>query len=501
MSSTSLDEVRPAAVAPRIPLWLWPALGTLALVLTAGHNLLNDPDTYWQIAVGNWILANDSFPRVDAFSFTMKGQHWVSTTWAAQVMYATAFRVFGWTGPVLLAALAVAAAVALMARFLMQRMATTPALLLSIVALVLTMPHMVARPHVLALPVMVFWAGELIAAADRRDAPPLWLLPVMTVWTNLHGSFVLGLGLIGVMAVDAIWNARADERRALAMRWATFGIFAAIASCVTPYGWGSLLAAWKILTLGEALPMIDEWRPMDFTTLGSFEVALLASIGLVLWRGVTLPPLRVAMVLGLLHMALSSVRHADVLAMLAPLMLAAPLARYVGEPDAGKPAGSAVVQFGAAILLVAGISFVLVTQRYAPSSNTTPAAAVAALKQYKAQRVFNHYNFGGYMIASGLSPYIDGRTELYGTKMVIAYERAVSLRDPAELFALLDQNKIDATLLMPSTPAAKLLDRTDGWQRLFADDSAVVHVRKPVAPPLQPAAAAPAAATKPSAKK
>lgn len=499
MSSTSIDEVRPAAMAPHVPLWLWPALGTMALLLVVGHNLLNDPDTYWQIAMGNWIVANDSFPRTDLFSLTMKDQPWISTSWAAQVAYALAYRFFGWTGPVLLAALAAATAIALIARFMLQRIAVMPAMMFSIAALVLAMPHMVARPHVLALPLMVLWAGTLIAAADRREAPSFWLLPVITVWTNVHGSFVLGLALIGVMAVDAIWNSHAGERKALAMRWGAFGVLAVIASCVTPYGYNSLFAAWKILTLGDALPMIVEWRPMDFAKLGPFEIVLLACIGLVLWRGVTLPPLRIAMLLGLVHLALSSVRHADAFAMLAPLLLAAPLAAHAGGPEREKQDGasSAVIRAGMAALLIGGIGFLLATQRYAPPANSTPAAAVAALKQHKAQRVFNDYHFGGYMIASGLSPFIDGRTELYGAKMMVAHDSATSLRDPADLFRMLDQNRIDATLLMPTTPAAKLLDRTDGWQRLFADDIAVVHVRKPAAPPPQPAAAA----AKPAAKK
>ncbi len=44
---------------------------------------------------------------------------------------------------------------------------------------------------------------------------------------------------------------------------------------------------------------------------------------------------------------------------------------------------------------------------------------------------------------------------------------------------LLETYKIDATLLTPATPAVGLLDHLEGWQRIYADDRAVVHVRKP----------------------
>lgn len=496
MSSANIDDVRPATAAG-IPLWVWPVLGAMALLLPVGHKLLNDPDTYWQIAIGNWIIANDSFPRTDIFSFTMKDQPWISTSWAAQVLLAASYRLLGWTGPVLLAALSAAAAAGLLARFLLQRMAAAPAFAFTIAAVVLAMPHMFARPHLIALPVMVLWSSQLIAAADRRDAPPLWLLPLMTLWTNLHGSFVLGLALIGVMAFDAVFNAPASLRKQLASGWGRFGVLAVAASCVTPYGWGSLIAAWKILTLGDALPMIVEWRPMDFAKLGPFEMVLFGAIGLALWRGITLPPLRIAMLLGLIHLALSSVRHADAFAFLAPMLLAASLAPQLGEAEPAKPArmSGLVLQSGMAALVVAAIGVLLATHRYSPPPHTSPAAAVAALKQRNTQRVFNDYDFGGYMISAGVAPFIDGRTELYGPKLMTEHDTATTLRDPAVLFTLLDRYKIDATLLLPSTPAVKLLDRTDGWQRLFTDDAAVVHVRKPLPQP------APAAAAKPAGKK
>jgi hypothetical protein len=346
---------------------------------------------------------------------------------------------------------------------------------------------MVARPHLLAMPVMVAWAAGLIAAADRRAAPSFWLLPLMVLWSNLHGSFVLGLALTGVMAVDAVWNAPKTERVGLLKSWAAFGVIAVIAACASPYGWGSLVAAWRILTLGDALMMIAEWRPMDFSRVSTFEVVLLSGIGLALLKGVTLPPLRILMLLGLLHLALSSVRHADALACIAPLLLAAPLAPQFDR--AGEHARGGILPLALAVILACSIVAVLAMQSYTPPARVTPAAAVAALKQYRAQRPLNNYDFGGYMIAAGIAPFIDGRTEVFGTRMMTQHDRALA-GDERDLIALIERYGVDSTLLTPSTPAVALFDRMDGWQRIFADDTAVVHVRKPAAPVRQPAAPA-----------
>ena len=96
-----------------------------------------------------------------------------------------------------------------------------------------------------------------------------------------------------------------SSRKSLALRWAAFAVAALAASCCTPYGWNSLLASQKILGLGGALPLIMEWKPADFGSVGAFEICLLLGIGLALLRGVKLPPLRIVLLLGLLHMALA----------------------------------------------------------------------------------------------------------------------------------------------------------------------------------------------------
>ena len=349
-------------------------------------------------------------------------------------------------------------------------------------ALALTVPHLLARPHVLAMPVMVAWAGGLIAAADRRDAPSFWLLPLMALWANLHGGFVFGLVLIAPIALDAVVGAEANSRRPLVLRWAAFGVAALVASCCTPYGWNALLASQKILALGGALPLIMEWKPADFGSVGPLEICLLLGTGLALWRGIKLPPLRIVLLLGLLHMALSQGRAGEILALLAPLVLAAPLAAQIGGNEVlnshAAPPARGVLFALVALLLMAGTFAYASVHRFEPHPHSAPVAAVAALKKLNVARVFNDYDFGGYLIASGVAPFIDGRTELYGEKFFVDHNAASGLMEPENLFRLLAQYRIDATLMRTQSAATKLLDHVDGWQKVYADDIATIHVRK-----------------------
>jgi len=61
---------------------------------------------------------------------------------------------------------------------------------------------------------------------------------------------------------------------------------------------------------------------------------------------------------------------------------------------------------------------------------------------------------------------------------MLRYNRALSLRSVPDFLRLLDEYQFAATLLAPSTPAVAKLDRLPDWQRIYADDLAVVHVRR-----------------------
>jgi hypothetical protein len=458
--------------------------GALYLVmLLAGDKLLNDPDSYWHLVLGRWIVDHAAFPHSDPFSFTFMGAHWIAKEWLSQVLYAGAHALAGWTGMAILAAAAVALAFALLTRALLDELAPVAALALVAAAFLLVAPHVVARPHALALPVMLAFVAGLLRAADRGRAPALWLLPLMALWANLHGGFTLGILLVGAVGLDAIVAAQPEARRKAAVDWIGFGLLTLVAGSITPYGPESALVTLRILALGPALSIIGEWRPQDFSRIGGFEVVLLLALGLAFWRGFRLSAIRIVILLGLLHLALSAERNGEILGLLAPLVIARPLARqFAGLAPQDAPAvrlrSTALIAGALVAAMVPASLAISAASRFAPNARITPEAAVAAIKAANPGRVFNAYDFGGYLIYAGIAPFIDGRTELYGSDFVMRHQRAVTLADLDDLLRLLDEYRIGATLLQPSAPAVAFLDRSPAWRRLYADDIAVVHVRR-----------------------
>jgi hypothetical protein len=67
-------------------------------VFALRRGFLNDPNVYWHIATGKWILAEHAFPKHDVFSHTAAGQPWVNMEWLAQTILFSIYDWFGWRG-------------------------------------------------------------------------------------------------------------------------------------------------------------------------------------------------------------------------------------------------------------------------------------------------------------------------------------------------------------------------------------------------------------------
>ena len=159
--------------------------------------ILNDGDTLWQIRTGAWILDHHAIPAIDPFSFTAGNRPWFAHEWLAETLLALAFRAGGMQGVMVLAAGATGVTAALLLHYLRRFLPGIYAVMALIVALCNAGPSLLARPHLLAWPCLVLWCGSLVTARANRIVPSFALLPVMALWVNLHGSFMLGLLLPG----------------------------------------------------------------------------------------------------------------------------------------------------------------------------------------------------------------------------------------------------------------------------------------------------------------
>ncbi|HYD77921.1 hypothetical protein [Ramlibacter sp.] len=491
-----------SALAPSFWRPSWPLLVALYVYLLTLYqgNVLNllllDGDTYWHIAAGQWILHNGVVPTADPFSHTMPGAPWTAHEWLSEVVLALAHDHGGWTAVVALTGLAFAASAGLLMRALLAHMQPVRALMLTVMAVLLTVQHLLARPHMIALPFMMLWMIGLVQARDRGHTPSLWLLPVMVLWANLHGGFTLGIAFAGWFALEAVAQAWGTPRMRKAIAgWGLFVALAAGSALLTPHGPQAFIFTWQVLMEEQyALSRISEWASPNFHAFQPLQLWLLGGLALALYQGLRLPVFRLVLLLGLLHLSLKHVRYIELLGLLGPLVVAKSFgeqwaaspadpkepsrldrlsAALAGSSSAGALVAALTVAVGAPLLLAAA-------KPLQPPAFAAPQAALQAARDAGVAEghVLNAYGWGGYLIYSGIPVAIDGRADMYREAFLREFLTGTELTAPGALDKLLDKYRIGWTLLPPETPAVSLLDRLPGWQRIHSDTTAVVHARK-----------------------
>jgi hypothetical protein len=436
---------------------------------------LNDGDTLWHIVLGQKILESSRLPRQDAFSYSFDGAPYQSNSWFSDVLLASAYGLGGFAGVVILSTFCVSLTFFLLQREFLKSLCNRTAIFFCCAIFLLLSPHILSRPHVLAFPLATLWAIAVFEAEQKRLTPSLWSLPVLFLWANMHGSFLLAFVVTVPICLTGVFpGGKFDPERA--RRWALFLAGMAAMVVIGPYGLNPLKTALSVISIGPLLSLIDEWRPENFSHFGVFEAVLLATIGALTYGGVTLSLARIAILLGLLHMALSHTRNADYLAIFGSILLATPLASTGAGRDLPLDARR-LLPFGLTAA-IAGAVATLLFRSIVPPDQTYPANALRAARESGARgHVFNDYRFGGALIFDGVKVFIDSRAEFYPQPFLKDYLNVVNQRETDRLGAFLAKNDIGWTLLEQSKEAAATMSRLPGWREAYRDEVAVVHVR------------------------
>lgn len=461
----------------------WPPFALVAALLgfllpLVHRPLLLDGDTYWHIAAGRWMLDLHTIPHTDPFSATMPDAPWVAHEWLSEVIMALAFDAGGWSGLQLLCGAALGLTMGLIARYLQRWLDQPAALVFATLAAASIVPSLFARPHILALIPLSAWCIALLRAREAQCVPSWRWLPLMTLWANLHGSFILGLALAGLLALEALHAAPAPQLPLL-RRWGMFLLAAAAAAMCTPFGWHSLWHPFQLMQ-PELTATIAEWQPPNFTHIQPLTLILMALLYAALSYPLRLPPSRIFMLLGLLYMALTHSRHQMVAGVVGALLLAAPLGQGLGSTPAPRLRLRDTPAWSAALLMTALLAVVLrmaMPQQRGDDAATPLAALDHVPAALLSQPVFNSYEFGGFLIYRHVRPFIDGRADMYGSAFVQRYLAPFGPDRTAFEQAVQRYDVRWALIATDSKPMLYLLDTLPGWRRLYGDSIAIVYVR------------------------
>ena len=434
------------------PIGLAAAGFTLAVGFATG-----DPDTYWHLASGQWMLDHREILRTDLFSSTVSGQPYSVGEWLGEIVLTLVFNAGGWAGLAIFRALLVAVAAFFLAR--LSRRGGAPlvaALLVVIWALVVSKTRWTDRPAIFTFVLFPVVLDLLYSARAGSRRALVAIPPLILLWANLHGGYAIGIALTLAFTAEAALVRRRD----LVPFAITLGAAIAL-SFIDPETFGVAGAA------GHALApprFISEEAPPDILEASGFVFAafVLATIGVALLYGGAL--LDALLLIPLLWLALTAQRHLVFFVFAATPLIAAGAARAYGQllprraplrplPD---PAAAAL-----AVLLSVGALVSAVGAPTVPDERAYPAAAVAALKTGSGT-LLNEYDWGGYLIyrVPERKVFVDGRLFPFYPAVLRDYRDAVELRSNwRDVLARYDVREV---LLRPAKPLAVAL-REDGW--------------------------------------
>ncbi len=400
------------------PLCVAPALVCLHSV-TAG-----DPDVWWHMRTGEWILAHHALPHTDPFSSFAAGKPWQAYSWLFDLLILKCFSRFGLVGINLFTA-AMVSAITAASYHLFQRLQSDFAIRIILTCITwrcLTGLY-TPRPWLFTIFFFVVEIDILLHARRTGESRELLFLPFLfALWANLHIQFIDGLLVLGIAVGEAVvarwWPA---TRTRLQMRWiAPIFLACLLAPLLNPYGWEIYKIAHDLASQSGVLQSISELQALGFRSSTDYLI-LLVTLGAAFALGwhKQLTFFEVVLFAFAVWASFRSRRDIWIIVVITTAILASAVRTHVQQPK--KEAG--IIAVPVTVLLVAlvlsfGSRVMGVNNEVLRTMLATvmPVDAVARIQAagYPGP-LFNDYTWGGYLLWSLRYPVtIDGRAALHG---------------------------------------------------------------------------------------
>ena len=478
---------RPWLTLPR--LWLVVVLGAIGVMELA--QVPSAVDLAYHLKVGELIVAERAVPRTDVLAWTSAGRPWLDQNWGAQVAMYGLWRLGGFPLLTVASALCTVGAWALVAAACRRRTAS-----LRVIAGAVLAGYLAAAAGFSARPQMfsvLLFAAELYLLEVARTRPRAALaVPLLMVpWANLHGAFIVGVGLLVIEVIAAVWR----RDRSQAAWYLLVTVASVVALLVNPWGPQVLGYAVSLPANPTVTGVISEWGPA--TLRQPAGALILAAIGVLVVALVRAPSperapeqlLRMALLAGL---TLWTLRAGAWFGLALPIALCA-LARQ----DPARPAGAerGVPVLSGLMLALLAVALVVVSPPLSgtvlgprPELNAAPVAAATWLAAHpQPGRMFNYQPWGSYLefrLGPGVQVGFDSRAEVPPADRWARYHAVITGRWDAE--RLLEEWRVDHVVTSQSeTPTlVELLEASGRWRLAFSSGDERVYLR--VEPPGAP---------------
>jgi hypothetical protein len=428
---------------------------------------IGDSDVWWHLRTGDIIRAQGEVPSVDPFSWTATGEPWQPNAWLSDVLFSWMREVGDLAAISLYRSVGVLTIGSLMWWVLRRHgSGAWSALAAGFFGMLLMMPFITERPQLFGFAAFGVLMLIMPAALCGSKRALLGLGLLLVFWANLHGSFIMGVGVVGLVAFGCLASDRRWRAPVIAVTVAT------AAPLANPYGWNVYRRA---LTIPGVSQFIEEWRSFDITDARDQLIALFVLVAIFgiarsgLWRSWDLSlPLAALTIL-----TARAIRTAPFLLMWAMPYVAAALSS-LAIPRLRSWAAARATPLATGLLVagtfLAGSMLTTISDAGAIDRTSAPVEVVDSLPT--GCRLLNEYEFGG-LVIDRRWPEIrvsqDGRNDLYGLDRIEQQEAWLGSEDLGPLHA----SNITCVLARPDRALADALRASEAWSVRLETDSAI----------------------------
>jgi hypothetical protein len=459
-------------------------------------------DLWGYMAFGRLFWASDKFPYKDIFAYLPTYDQWVYHEWLTGVLFFPLYQNFGASSLQLLKYCMGLATMGLIFITALRRGADFYSALWMLFAIVFVLAYgyCPARAQIFTFFFFALSLYLLETARLRKQWKLLWcLIPIQILWCNLHGGFVVGLGLISFYVVG-----EAISRKPFIPYLIVF-IFSCLATLCNPYG----IEYWQyfIRSLPMPRPEIVEWWSVyavyksgymhAFAFLYIIITIILFAL-IVLWR----KPRELTSFIGLgltLYFGLNHFRHLGFFLIIAGAYMPVWLRAYLQKMKSEMIIQVILQRIGWKIPVLIGIFIIFSTSAkiinqsplslqlpVQPNPNIKfmvyyPLGAIDYIKAHALSgNILNEFHWGEYLIWD-LYPQcrvsLDGRYEqVYPEDISKEFFDFIHARGAYQQF--LYKYPPDMILISPQSKICSSINNKPEWQKVYADGGSVLFIKK-----------------------
>jgi hypothetical protein len=488
---------------------LWGLVVLLGIFIFVNTHPIRPQDFWWHIKIGQEIITIGKIPTVDVFSYTEIGQSYPSYQmfWLMEIFLYEIYKLGGPALVIFTFSLIITAAYSLIFWICLRisnswRMAAFGILF----AVALGLNDWNVRPQGITFLIAAFYLLAIYKYNQGLRWTWLIILPLgMLVWVNSHGTFVIGIAILGIwwgqIVFDAIRKRMATkqpfDKRSVFLP-SIFLVITTLACLANPRGWG-IVDYVKTLTGNSVIQnLVTEWAPPSFNSiLGTIFFLGLLGASIIL----ALSPKRpnFFQVVTFLVFSILSLKTSRGIVwfgiVMAPIVvdhLSAIINQFwVSKQHSTPGEGSRTVNIILAILIVGmGVLSLPWFKSILPlpaakagliSAETPVKATEFLLEENPPKNLFNAMSFGSYLIWSAYPDYqvfVDSRIELFPAKVWMDYLNISNANGNWE--GLLEEYGIN-TLMLSSAKQPLLINAIDAsaiWSMIYKDHNTYIYTRK-----------------------